>query len=139
MQIMPLTADFITIDGGGRGDPQRLHNPGTNLSIGQSYLAHLSALDIVGGNLIRLLSAYNAGPGNLTKWLSSMDHKGDPLLFMEAIPFDETRAYVPRALAYTWLYAARLGLPTPSLDELAAGAWPRFAGVTARELPPGLR
>ena len=48
------------------------------------------------------------------------------LLFMESVPNDETRAYIPRVLAYSWLYAAELGLPSPSLDELAAGSWPRF-------------
>ena len=40
--------------------------------------------------------------------------------------FDD-HAFVPRVLAHTWLYAHRLGLPTPSLDELAAGDWPRYA------------
>jgi hypothetical protein len=42
------------------------------------------------------------------------------------VPLDETRAYIPRALALTWLYAAQLGLPAPSLDEIAAGEWPTF-------------
>ena len=42
------------------------------------------------------------------------------------LPGDETRVYIPRALAYSWLYAAQLRLPSPSLDELAAGVWPRF-------------
>ena len=55
-----------------------------------------------------------------------MRHNGDPLLFIESVPNDETRNYIPRALAYTWLYAAELKLPSPSLDELAAGSWPRF-------------
>ena len=45
---------------------------------------------------------------------------------MESIPFDETRGFVHRALTYTWIYADRLGLPAPSLDALAAGAWPKF-------------
>ena len=54
-----------------------------------------------------------------------VDH-GDPLLFLEAIPTDETRAYVQRVLTFTWIYAARLHLPAPSRDELSAGALPGF-------------
>ncbi len=55
------------------------------------------------------------------------------MLFIESIPNDETRGFVPRALTYTWIYAARLHLPSPSLDELAAGAWP----LSTRRRPPG--
>jgi len=32
-------------------------------------------------------------------------------------------------LAYSWIYASRLGLPAPSLDQIAAGGFPRFAGT----------
>ncbi len=59
----------------------------------------------------------------------------DPLLFIESIPNDETRGFVPRALAYSWIYAARLHLPAPSLDELAAGAWPTFHTFATRQQP----
>ena len=76
-----------------------------------------------------MLASYNAGPGNLGRWLATMGSEEDPLLFMEALPGEETRAYVPRALAYTWLYAAQMGLPSPSLDALAAGVPP---GVQVR-------
>ncbi len=128
MQIMPETASWIT---GSTATPaslaRQLHDPALNLELGQQYLAHLAALDCVQGSLIRLLAAYNAGPASLAHWSEAMKDGGDPLLFIESIPNDETRAYVPRALAYTWLYAARLSLPSPSLDELAAGRWPRFS------------
>ena len=80
----------------------------------------------IDGDLIRLLASYNCGPNRSSQWMSTLRDQGDPLLFLEAIPLDETRAYVPRVLAYTWLYARRLRLPTPSLDELAAGVWPRY-------------
>jgi soluble lytic murein transglycosylase len=75
-----------------------------------------------------VLAAYNAGPGNLSKWLPAHGHRDDPFLFIEAIPIDETRDFVRRVLAFSWIYASRLGLPAPSLDELAAGSFPRFAG-----------
>ena len=129
MQLMPHTAKYVMA---GTGVSPRLHDPAANLDVGQRYLVHLSHLDIVGDNMIRLLASYNAGPGNLALWLDSMQQESDPLLFIEALPGEETRAYVPRALAYTWLYAARLGLPSPSLDELSAGLWPSVPARLAR-------
>lgn len=132
MQIMPETAELMFGIGGHKVDPhgnwinERLHDPSSNLDLGQRYIAHLAENDAVNGDLIRLLASYNAGPGRIAQWDETMHDAGDPLLFIEAIPIDETRAYVPRVLTYTWIYAARLRLPTPSLDELAAGGWPRF-------------
>jgi hypothetical protein len=57
---------------------------------------------------------------------------------MEALPVDETRAYVSRVLTYTWIYAALLWLPTPSLDELAVGAWPRYRPLNSLQEAAGL-
>jgi soluble lytic murein transglycosylase-like protein len=127
MQIMPATAAEISRDASLAGDlSQRLHEPGFNLEIGQRYINYLANLDVVDGDLIRLLSCYNAGPGNFSRWGTAVVAKGDPLLFIESIPVDETRTYVQRVLTYTWIYAARLRLPAPSLDELSAGAFPQF-------------
>ncbi len=123
MQIMPETARFIVGSGGLHGT---LHDPALNLDLGQRYVAYLASHDVVGGDLIRLLASYNSGPGNFGHWSSGVRDNGDPLLFVEAIPVDETRAFVPRVLTYTWLYAVRLGLPAPSLDDLAVGSWPRY-------------
>jgi soluble lytic murein transglycosylase-like protein len=127
MQLMPDTASFITGDRSLAGPTmQRLHDPALNLELGQRYVAYLANFDTVGGNLIRLLSSYNAGPGSFSRWVEDIHDKGDPLLFIEAIGNDETRFFVQHVLAYTWIYAARLHLPAPSLDELAAGAFPRY-------------
>ena len=130
MQIMPATAAYILGDPSlrGRGGRQRLHDPAFSLEVGQRYLHHLSGLDSVDGDLIRMLAAYNAGPGNLARWMPPGRHQNDPLLFIESIPVGETRAFVQRVLAYSWIYASRLGLPSPSLDQLAAGHFPRFVG-----------
>jgi len=136
MQIMPGTAEWIT---GSSATPasiaRRLRDPALNLELGQQYITHLAGLEVVRGNLLRLLAAYNAGPASFGRWAETMGDVSDPLLFIETIPNDETRAYVPRALAYAWLYAARMNLPSPSLDELAAGRWPRFSA----EVPPTTR
>jgi soluble lytic murein transglycosylase len=127
MQVMPSTAAYLANDPSFTGDgAERLHNPGLSLELGQRYLHYLARSEAVGGDLIRLLAAYNAGPGNLAKWLPAARHRDDALLFIEAIPFDETRTHVQRVLAYSWIYASRLGLPAPSLDELVQGRFPRF-------------
>ncbi len=121
MQLMPETAGYIAGEG---VSGERLRDPGVNLDLGQRYVSHLATLDVVGGDLLRLLASYNAGPGNVGQW--AMRDRDDPLLFIEAIPLRETRAFVQRALTYAWIYAARLRLPSPSLDQMAAGAFPRF-------------
>ncbi len=127
MQVTPVTAGFLA----GRsalasaGYAQRLHEPAINLSVGQSYLVYLSAMDGVAGDLIHLLGCYNAGPTSFARMVAGQATV-DPLLFIESIPNDETRAYIPRALTYSWIYATRLQLPAASLDELAAGEWPGF-------------
>ena len=127
---MPSTVDFILREDAPHA--RRLHDPATNLDLGQRYLVLLGRYDLVGGDLIRLLATYNSGPGSFGRWAGTVRHNGDPLLFIESVPNEETRAYIPRALAYTWLYAAELDLPAPSLDELGAGSWPRFRPVAPK-------
>ncbi|ACI51068.1 Lytic transglycosylase catalytic [Gluconacetobacter diazotrophicus PA1 5] len=136
MQIMPTTASFVT----GRtrrfeAAPALLHNAATNLDIGQLYvlyLAHLSEQHAggrhpSGGDLVRLLASYNAGPGAISRQEALNDCGDDPLLFIESLPSAETRDYVHRALTYLWIYADQMGLPTPSLETLARNEWPAFA------------
>ncbi len=124
MQIMPATAQYITGDILYSAD--RLHEPASNLEIGQRYVSYLARLEGIENDLIRMLASYNSGPGNFGRWSADVRDNGDPLLFIEAIPVAETRAFVPHALVYSWIYAARMHLPAPSLDELAAGEFPRF-------------
>lgn len=135
MQMMPETASYV-VDGPAGPDrmARRLHDPATNLDLAQRYILRLAEHDAVDGDLMRLLASYNAGPGSLRRWEGAMRYDGDPLLFIETIPNDEARAYVPRVLAYTWLYAAQMRLPAPSLEALASGAWPRFTPQPRR--PP---
>ncbi|MCX7684924.1 MAG: lytic transglycosylase domain-containing protein [Acetobacteraceae bacterium] len=130
MQIMPATAAYVAQDASlrGRAGRSRLHDPSFSLELGQRYLHYLTTHGAVGDDLIRLLAAYNNGPGNVARWLPAASHRDDPFLFIEAIPVGETRAFVQRVLGFSWIYASRLGLPAPSLDALAAGLFPRFPG-----------
>jgi soluble lytic murein transglycosylase-like protein len=124
MQIMPVTARYIA--GKRNLASADLRDPAYNLAIGQRYVSYLADQDGIAGDLIRTLAAYNSGPGSFARWSGSLHDDGDPLLFIEAIPNVETRNFVRHVLTYTWLYAARMRLPAPSLSELAAGSFPRF-------------
>ncbi|MBG03420.1 MAG: transglycosylase [Rhodospirillaceae bacterium] len=126
MQLMPRTAGFMA---GKRFRGHRRHalfNPEYNIELGQSYVQHLLAFPGIEGNLFYTTVAYNGGPGNLNKWRRTSEYQDDPLLFIESVPSRETRAFVERVLTNLWIYRYRLGQPTPSLDAIAAGTWPRY-------------
>ena len=127
MQIMPATANYVA--GGGAG---RLHDPAFNLDVGQRYVSYLSSLDSIDGDLIRILASYNSGPGSFLRWSSDVRHGGDPLMFIEAIPVAETRDFVTNVLAASWIYAARLHRPSPSIDSLSAGEFPVFTPMAGQ-------
>lgn len=88
MQIMPATARTVA----SREKSRQLNDPNINLKIGIKYLKKL--IDKFEGNLIYSLSAYNAGEGNLNRWIGQLLVAENPLLVIEAIPFQETRTYV---------------------------------------------
>ena len=121
MQLMPATAAAI----GGHGR-DRLLQPEVNLALGQRYVSTLLGDEPVGGNLMMMAAAYNAGPGNLAHWLQGIKHGEDPLLFVESLPSRETRVFVQRVMTSYWVYQSRLGQPSASLDAVAAGQWPRY-------------
>lgn len=129
MQLMPGTASFVAGDGSfrKRSGQKRLYEPELNIALGQQYLEHLIGLDSVHGDLFRLAVAYNGGPGNLARWEREVPYNGDPLLFIETLPSRETRIFIERVMTNFWIYRQRLGQPSPSLDTLATGEWPRYA------------
>ena len=99
------------------------------MALGQRYLRHLLDDRAVGSNLFRLAAAYNGGPGNLRRWWAGVEHRDDPLLFIEALPSYETRVFIERVLTNLWIYRHRLGQPTPSLEAVASGRWPVYEGL----------
>lgn len=127
MQIMPATAGFIARDGNMSGGQQnRLYEPEVNLQLGQRYIDILMRDGAVGGDLFRMVTAWNAGPGNLAKWMKSVKHNDDPLLFIESIPSPETRNFAERVMTNYWVYRQRFDLPVNSLDSVASGKWPIY-------------
>lgn len=130
MQIMPGTARHVVQ---GRDLPhdhsaETLGDPLANIEIGQHYIEELLDQRAVDRDLLSLAIAYNAGPGNLSRWKARFRHVTDPLLFIESIPVSETRIYVERVLANYWIYKLRMGQPVPTLDAVAAGQWARTEG-----------
>jgi soluble lytic murein transglycosylase-like protein len=119
MQVMPATARAL-----GVRKPETLDDPSVALSVGQKYIVQL--LDNLGGNLMALGGAYNAGPGAVNRWRETKAGGDDPLLFVESIPVFETRSYVKRLMLYHWLYRRRFSEDAPSLDQTARGRWPIY-------------
>jgi soluble lytic murein transglycosylase len=112
MQITPPTAEAIAQRTGGvRFEQEDLADPQVNISYGAWYLRHM--LDRYGDNVVLALAAYNAGQGNVDKWIAQARAE-DRELTIEAIPFAETRAYVDRVLEarddYRSAYRSELGL-----------------------------
>jgi len=127
MQIMPATANYVMntdrFAGSGR---ESLKDPELNMQIGETYIRDLLNQEAVDNDLFSLAIAYNAGPGNLRRWKAERGDIDDPLLFIETIPVAETRAFVERVMTNIWVYRLRLGQPSPSLDAVASGEWPRY-------------
>jgi soluble lytic murein transglycosylase len=112
MQVTPQTARGIAQRTGGVNFHEAdLATPQVNVAYGSWYLRHL--LDRYGENEVLALAAYNAGQGNVDRWISDAQADGRPLT-IEAIPFSETRAYVDKVLQarddYRSTYARELGL-----------------------------
>ncbi len=133
MQIMPATAQHVQERNAdiGEADAARsgLFDPSTNMELGQRYLAELLNSQDIGNNLFLLTAAYNAGPGTLARWRKELSDIKDPLLFIESLPYAETRNYVEKVVANFWIYRLRLGQETDSLDAVAAGGWPVYMPV----------
>jgi soluble lytic murein transglycosylase-like protein len=121
MQLMPATARAVGATG-------PLTDPGVSLQAGQKFLRRLISDPSINGNLMLLAASYNCGPAAAQRWLQTIQHRDDAILFMESIPVQETRVFVERVLTNFWAYRSRLGRASPSLDALAAGEWPLYDG-----------
>lgn len=131
MQIMPMTATHVTgsdmfLDREGRAV---LKTPEVSLDLGQKYVEELLNNSLVGQDLLSLAIAYNAGPGTLARWKSERADITDPLLFIESIPYAETRTYVERVMTNYWIYRMRFDQKDGTMEALADGRWARYAAL----------
>lgn len=130
MQVRPGTAGDIARARGEPFDRQMLASPAANIEFGQSYIESLRDHVATGGLLPKVIAAYNAGPVPVAEWNARRFDKGDPLLYIESLPYWETRGYVPIVLRNYWIYEEEAGQPGPSRAALAQGMWPRFPGLS---------
>jgi len=111
MQLMPATAEAMAGAAGLPWERDRLTADWQyNAALGSLYLAELMVL--YDGALPLVAAAYNAGPSRVDAWLAEIGDPrtgdSDPVDWVEAIPFAETRNYVMRVMESLHVYRARL-------------------------------
>jgi soluble lytic murein transglycosylase len=129
LQVRPGTAGDIARARGEAFSPALLSIPSANMEFGQTYIEGLRDNAATGGLLLKVIAAYNAGPVPVAEWNSRRFDKGDPLLYIESIPYWETRGYVPIVLRNYWIYEQEGGKNGGSREALVQGLWPRFPGL----------
>jgi soluble lytic murein transglycosylase-like protein len=120
MQLTPATAARVVGDDTLAKDPSPLADPAFNLRVGQDYVVKL--LDLVKGDVLRAVAAYNSGPGVIMKTAKQMEPEADSLLVFESMPGGQTREFVQRVVSNYWIYRQMAGQDCPSLAALASGA-----------------
>jgi len=130
MQLMPATARWtarkLGVDYGG----ERITDPATNLRLGTTYLKLM--LDSFDGSQAMAAAGYNAGPGRPRRWREGAPL--DPAVWIENIPFTETRDYVKRVLSNTAVYATLLnGAPFTLRGRLGPTIAPHEGPLTPAE------
>jgi len=107
MQVTPATGKRVARKHGltWSGSSQ-LKTAGGNLPIGTAYLKDL--LSDHRQNPVLASGSYNAGPNAVKRWLDTRP-QGEAAIWIETLPYFETRDYIPRVLAFTTLYDWRLG------------------------------
>ncbi|TVS18164.1 MAG: hypothetical protein EA417_04260 [Gammaproteobacteria bacterium] len=115
MQVMPATARItarqLDIP---LANTWQLLDYNKNIEIGASYLAQM--YDRYQGNRVLASAAYNAGPGRVDQWLSRRPPTPADV-WIEGIPFRETRGYVQNVLAFSLIYSHLMELDRPFLYD----------------------
>jgi soluble lytic murein transglycosylase len=112
MQLMPATAKQVAGNlGKSFSSNMTVLQPEFNIALGTNYLSTVA--NKFDRHLVLATAAYNAGPGRVTKWLPHKATEAD--VWVENIPFQETKIYVQRVMAYMVLYEKRLGLKPSSI------------------------
>ena len=81
-----------------------IHDLGTNIELGTNYMRYI--FDQLGGNAVLATAGYNAGPSRAKKWMA--EKPLEAAIYIESIPFAETRGYVQKVMANAQMYAPRL-------------------------------
>ena len=125
MQLMPGTAREQAEKLGVGYDSYRLiSDPNYNVMLGSAYFRRM--MNMWGGNVPLAVASYNAGSGNVRKWVNAYgDPRGqvDVLKWIEAIPFSETKAYVQRVIENSVVYDSMRGSPRSRPRCMSRGIW----------------
>ena len=124
MQVRPGTAGDTARARGTSVTAASLKDPLVNIDYGQAFIELIRGSAATRGQLPKVIAAYNAGPVPVERW--AYYDRGDPLLWIESIPYWETRFYVPSVLRNMWVIQGLKGEPTPTLTSLAQHKWPEF-------------
>jgi len=133
MQLMPNTAKMLAKRHSfSYTGHQQLMQAQDNIEFGTAYLRDL--LDRFGDNQVLVTGAYNAGPHVVDRWMKKR-RTNDPAIWVETLPYFETRDYIPRVLAFSTIYDWRMENPVsrmssrmPEFDSSAASG-----SIQARE------
>ena len=129
MQLMPATAREVAGSLGVTLGPESLNDPAVNMRLGTTYLQ--SMLRRFDNRAEDALAAYNAGPGRLAQWRREPMYR-DQDVFMEHIPFQETRNYVKIVQQYARIYTALYGCG--SLEPCLGLSYPEVVSVSTMAL-----
>ena len=129
MQLMPGTGRQLARQAGDRWQSNKsLYDPKKNVRYGTLYLNNL--LERFGENMTLAIAGYNAGPRMVSKWLPN-HNKIAADLWIDSIPFRETRRYVRYVLGYAMVYQNRLEVPLKRISD--------YMPVVLSAYPPVIR
>ncbi|MEY4562320.1 MAG: hypothetical protein RLZZ618_1597 [Pseudomonadota bacterium] len=132
MQVMPATARWTAKKIGMIFTQDMITDRDVNIKIGTSYLKLV--LDDLSGSQPMAAAAYNAGPGRPRKWREGP--RLEPAIWMENVPFSETRDYVKKVASNATFYAAVLTSPVPAQAPSLKARLGRSIGPREGNQPP---
>ncbi len=115
MQLMPDTAKQVARAERVKIASAQLLQPATNIHLGSVYLRDMAQR--FKGNRILATAAYNAGPSRISRIVREQSQPLDADVWIELLPYRETREYVQSVLAFAVIYSQHLGRPTPLMDK----------------------
>ena len=132
MQVMPNTAKYVAKKIGMLNyTNDKLSDTNTNLTLGSNYL-NMVLIDL-DGSWVLASAAYNAGPSRSKAWREKLTSPTEGAIFVETIPFNETRTYVKNVLSNANYYSSVMNGQTQSLKQRLGVITPKAA--TQSELP----
>ena len=139
MQVMPSTARWVAKKLGLTDFAQdMLTDVRTNIMLGTNYLNMV--LGNMDGSEVLATAAYNAGPGRSRRWRATLTKPIDSAIFIETIPFYETRTYVKNVMSNATYYAALFEGRSQSLKARIGTVAPRsYSAEEEQEAAYGAR